>query len=154
MVWHRLASRRKGSQVNLPQNALRSRLQSLLYLLPLYSLQAQSERRRMTKVKICGITTRADARVAVEAGADMIGLSFFPPSPRYVTPEQAQAIVMSLPADVPAVGVFVNASVDTVTRVAQTSGVQIVQLHGDESPEMCRQVPWRVVKAFRFTAQV
>ena len=108
----------------------------------------------MTKVKICGITTRADARVAVEAGADMIGLIFYPPSPRYVTPEQAQAIVMGLPTDVPAVGVFVNASLDTVTRVAQTSGVRIVQLHGDESPEMCRQVPWRVVKTFRFTAQV
>ena len=108
----------------------------------------------MTKVKICGITTSADARVAVEAGADMIGLIFYPPSPRYVTPEQAQTIVASLPADVPAVGVFVNASVDTVTRVAQTSGVQIVQLHGDEGPAMCQQLPWRVVKTLRFTAQV
>jgi len=108
----------------------------------------------MTKVKICGITTSADARVAVEAGADMLGLNFYPPSPRYVTPEQAQAIVARLPAGVPAVGVFVNATVDTVTRVAQTSGVQIVQLHGDESPMMCQQLPWRVLKTFRFTAQV
>ncbi len=108
----------------------------------------------MTKVKICGITTSADARVAVEAGADMIGLIFYPPSPRYVTPEQAQAIVASLPSGFPAVGVFVNASVDTMTRVAQTSGVQIVQLHGDESPELCQQLPWRVLKTFRFTAQV
>jgi len=108
----------------------------------------------MTKVKICGITTSADARVAVAAGADMIGLIFYPPSPRYVTPEQAQAIVASLPADVPAVGVFVNASLDTVTRVARMSGVQIVQLHGDESPELCQQLPWRVLKTLRFTAQV
>src|SRR5437763_8776143 len=108
----------------------------------------------MTKVKICGITTRADACVAVEAGADMVGLIFYPPSPRYVTPEQAQAIVASLPADVSAVGVFVNASLDTMTRVAQMSGVQTVQLHGDESPELCQQVPWRVVKTLRFTAQV
>ena len=108
----------------------------------------------MTEVKICGITTRADACVAVEAGADMIGLIFYPPSPRYVTPEQAQAIVASLPADVSAVGVFVNASLDTMTRVAQMSGVQTVQLHGDESPELCQQVPWRVVKTLRFTAQV
>src|SRR5215471_17512569 len=127
---------------------------NLLYSLPLYSSHVQSEPERMTKVKICGITTSADARVAVEAGADMIGLNFYPPSPRYVTPEQAQAIVACLPADVPAVGVFVNASVETVTHVAQASGVQIVQLHGDESPRMCQQLPWRVVKTFRFTAQV
>lgn len=108
----------------------------------------------MTRVKICGITTSADARVAVEAGADMIGLIFYPPSPRYVTPEQAQAIVASLPAEVTAVGVFVNESVDTVSRVAQASGVQMVQLHGNESPALCQQLPWRVLKTFRFTAQV
>jgi phosphoribosylanthranilate isomerase len=108
----------------------------------------------MTKVKICGITTIDDARVAVAAGADMIGLIFYPPSPRYVTPVQAQAIVASLPSDVPAVGVFVNEGLDTITRVAQVSGVQIVQLHGDESPELCRQIPWRVVKTLRFTPQV
>jgi len=108
----------------------------------------------MTKVKICGITTTADAEVAVAAGADMIGLIFYLPSPRYVTPEQAQAIVARLPSGFPAVGVFVNESLETVTRVAQASGVQIVQLHGYESPEMCRQLPWRVLKTFRFTAQV
>ena len=136
------------------ENALRSRPQSLLYFLPSYPLQAQSEPGPMTKVKICGITTGADAHVAVEAGADMIGLNFYPPSPRYVTPEQAQAIAACLPADVPVVGVFVNASVETVTHVAQASGVQIVQLHGDESPAMCQQLPWRVLKTFRFTAQV
>ena len=136
------------------KNALRSLPQSLLYSLPLYVSPAQSEPECMIKVKICGITTSADARVAVEAGADMIGLNFYPPSPRYVTPEQAQAIVACLPADVPAVGVFVNASAETVTHVAQASGLQIVQLHGDESPAMCQQLPWRVVKTFRFTAEV
>ena len=108
----------------------------------------------MTKVKICGMTSIADAHVAVEAGADMIGLIFYPPSPRYVTPAQARAIVASLPAGFPTVGVFVNASLATLTCVAQASGVQMVQLHGDESPETCRQLPWRVVKTFRFTAQV
>jgi phosphoribosylanthranilate isomerase len=108
----------------------------------------------MTQVKICGITSIADAHVAVEAGADMIGLIFYPPSPRYVTPAQAQAIVASLPPGCPAVGVFVNASLETLTRIVQASGVQIVQLHGDESPELCRQLPWRVVKTLRFTAQV
>jgi phosphoribosylanthranilate isomerase len=108
----------------------------------------------MTKIKICGITTVDDARVAVEAGADMIGLIFYPPSPRYVTPEQARTIVAHLPPGFPAVGVFVNESLDTVTCIAQTSSVHMVQLHGTESPEMCQQLPWRVIKTFRFTAQV
>jgi phosphoribosylanthranilate isomerase len=108
----------------------------------------------MTQVKICGITNREDAHVAAEAGADMIGLIFYPPSPRYVTPEQARTIVESLPPTLPVAGVFVNETVETVSRVAQESGVQIVQLHGEESPQMCRQLPWRVVKTFRFTAHV
>src|SRR5438874_7781945 len=102
----------------------------------------------MTRVKICGITTRDDAQVAVEAGADMIGLIFYPPSPRSVTPEQAHIIVAQLPSGFPAIGVFVNESVDTVTRIAQTSGIHLVQLHGTESPEMCQRLPWRVLKTF------
>ena len=108
----------------------------------------------MTQVKICGITNSDDARVAVEAGADMIGFIFYPPSRRYVTPEQAQAIVASLPPALPAVGVFVNEDAETISRIVRTTGVQWVQLHGDESPELCRQLPWRVIKTFRFTAQM
>jgi phosphoribosylanthranilate isomerase len=108
----------------------------------------------MIKVKICGITNRDDARVAVEAGADLLGFIFYPPSPRYVTPEQAQVIVASLPVSLPTVGVFVNEDVETINRVARDSGVQMVQLHGEESPELCRQLPWPVIKTFRFTEQV
>src|SRR2546430_9597054 len=108
----------------------------------------------MTRVKICGITTRDDAQVAVEAGADMIGLIFYPPSPRYVTPEQAHSIVAHLPSGCSAVGVFVNENLDTVTRIAQMSGVHMVQLHGTESPELCQQLSWPIIKTFRFTAQV
>jgi phosphoribosylanthranilate isomerase len=108
----------------------------------------------MTQVKICGMTNIDDARVAVEAGVDMIGLIFYPPSPRYVTPAQARAIVASLPACVPAIGVFVNEDVETVSRIARDSGVQMVQLHGEETPALCQQLPWPVVKTFRFTAQV
>jgi phosphoribosylanthranilate isomerase len=108
----------------------------------------------MTQVKICGITNTDDARVAVEAGADMIGLNFYPPSPRYVTPAQARAIVASLPASVSAIGVFVNEDVETVSRIVRDSGVQMVQLHGEETSEFCQQLPWPVVKTFRFTAQV
>jgi phosphoribosylanthranilate isomerase len=108
----------------------------------------------MTKVKICGITNLDDARVAVDAGADMLGLIFYPPSPRYVTPEQAQTIVASVPSSLPVIGVFVNEDAATVSRIARASGVQMVQLHGEESPELCHQLSWPVVKTFRFTAQV
>jgi phosphoribosylanthranilate isomerase len=108
----------------------------------------------MTRVKICGITNADDARVAVEAGADMLGFIFYPPSPRYVTPAQAQTIIASLPPLLPAVGVFVNEDLQTITRIARSSGIQIVQLHGEESPALCRQLPWRVLKTFRFTEQV
>ena len=108
----------------------------------------------MTLVKICGVTSVADAGVAVDAGADMIGLIFYPPSPRYVTPEQAGVIVASLPTDLPAVGVFVNERFETIARVVRQSGVSRVQLHGDESPDLCRRLPWRCIKVFRFTEQV
>lgn len=108
----------------------------------------------MTLVKICGVTSVADAGMAADAGADMIGLIFYPPSPRYVTPEQAGAIVASLPADLPAVGVFVNESFETIVQVVRQSGVSRVQLHGDESPDLCRRLPWYCIKALRFNDQM
>ncbi len=108
----------------------------------------------MTQVKICGITNLDDARVAVEAGADMIGFIFYPPSPRYVAPERAQEIVEQLSSDVAAVGVFVNETVESITHVAEASGVKRVQLHGDEPPSVCAALPWPVIKAFRFTERV
>lgn len=108
----------------------------------------------MTTVKVCGITNPEDARVAAEAGADMVGFIFYPPSPRYVTPEQVRRMVEMLPPDLVTVGVFVNETVETVTRVVATSGIQMVQLHGEEGPELCQALPCRVIKAFRFTPQV
>ena len=108
----------------------------------------------MTLVKICGVTSVADAAVAADAGADMVGLIFYPPSPRYVTPGQAGAIVASLPPELPAVGVFVNESLETITAIARESGISRVQLHGEESPDLCRFLPWRCIKTFRFTEQV
>jgi phosphoribosylanthranilate isomerase len=108
----------------------------------------------MTLVKICGITNPDDAQVAVEAGADMIGLIFYPPSPRYVTPEQARTIVDYLPPEIPAIGVFVNETVATMTQVAAASGVKQVQLHGDETPAVCAALSLPVIKAFRFTERV
>ena len=108
----------------------------------------------MTLVKICGVTSVADAAVAVDAGADMVGLIFYPPSPRYVTAGQAKAIVACLPPELPAVGVFVNESLETITGVVRESGISRVQLHGDESPDLCRRLPWRCIKTFRFTDKV
>ncbi|ETW99835.1 MAG: N-(5'-phosphoribosyl)anthranilate isomerase [Candidatus Entotheonella factor] len=108
----------------------------------------------MTQVKICGITNLNDAQVAVEAGADMIGLNFYPPSPRYVTLEQAKTIVEYLPPEVLAVGVFVNETAETMMHVADVSGVKKVQLHGDEAPSVCAALSLPVIKVFRFTEHV
>ncbi|QEG34236.1 N-(5'-phosphoribosyl)anthranilate isomerase [Bythopirellula goksoeyrii] len=94
----------------------------------------------MLRIKICGITSTADARAAVEAGADAIGLNFYRGSKRYVTPEKAQDIVSDLAASVAKVGVFVNSSVSEVNQIAQSVGLDWVQLHGDEPPEFLSQV--------------
>ena len=103
----------------------------------------------MTKVKICGITTLDDALMAVEAGADALGFVFFEKSPRYLGPEAAAAIIARMPPLVQVVGLFVNAELDFVNRTADSCGLDIVQLHGDESPAYCRLVRRRVMKAFR-----
>ncbi len=108
----------------------------------------------MTQVKICGITNPDDARVAVDAGADMIGFIFYPPSPRYMAPERARMIVEHLPPDVAAVGVFVNETVEAIAHVVEVSGAKMVQLQGDEAPSLCAALPWPVIKAFRFTEHV
>ncbi len=105
----------------------------------------------MVRVKICGITNWADARLAVDAGADALGFNFYPPSARCVTPAQAWAIIRRLPPFVEAVGVFVNWSFLAVDALARAAGLQAVQLHGDESPEeVARLAAHRpVIKAFR-----
>jgi phosphoribosylanthranilate isomerase len=103
----------------------------------------------MVRVKICGITTVEDALLAVEAGADAIGLVFHEPSPRHVFPEQAAAIVRALPPFVQSIGLFVNADIELVNATADWCRLGLVQLHGDESPEYCGKVNRRVIKAFR-----
>ena len=101
------------------------------------------------KIKICGITNEADASAAVHAGADALGFIFFRGSPRYVEPERVAGIVGGLPPFVVPVGVFVNASVDEVDEVCENTGIQVAQLHGDESPDFCCKVGRPVVKALR-----
>jgi len=104
----------------------------------------------MTLVKICGITTLADAMVAVEAGADALGFNFYRPSPRYIRPEKAREIIDRLPESILKVGVFVNEDVESVARIATEANLSAVQLHGDESPEYCHKLAGQyVVKVFR-----
>ncbi len=85
-------------------------------------------------VKVCGITNVADARVAAEAGADAVGF-IFAESPRRVGTEEARRISIALPENVLKVGVFVNAPPEEVLRTAAEAGLDMVQLHGDETPE-------------------
>jgi phosphoribosylanthranilate isomerase len=100
-------------------------------------------------VKICGITNADDARAAVEAGADAIGLIFAPGSPRRVEPAAAREIASAVPAHVKKVGVFVDEAVETVNRLAREVPLDLVQLHGSETPEFARLVEVPVIKGVR-----
>lgn len=100
----------------------------------------------MVFVKICGITDLEDALAAADAGADALGFNFYRPSPRFIEPAEARAIIDQLPSTVLTVGVFVNESdPTTVARIADEAGVSAIQLHGDESPEYCRALDPRYV---------
>ncbi|HEY3308914.1 MAG TPA: phosphoribosylanthranilate isomerase [Desulfuromonadaceae bacterium] len=103
----------------------------------------------MVKVKICGITNLEDALAAATAGADALGFVFHPASPRYISPEQAAAIIRHLPPFVQTVGLFVDENPETVNAIANQCGLDIIQLHGDESPGYCSEIQRRVIKAFR-----
>jgi len=102
-----------------------------------------------TRVKICGITNLADARVAVEAGADAIGFVFYEKSPRLVSLKTAAEISKQLPPFVMRVGVFVNAPEDFVLRAIGECNLTMLQFHGDEPPEFCTQFGLISMKAFR-----
>lgn len=103
----------------------------------------------MVRVKICGITNLEDALMAVEAGADALGFVFFRGSPRCISPERAAAIIRRLPPFIQTVGLFVNEEPATVNAVADQCGLDLVQLHGEESPDYCTAVKRRIIKAFR-----
>lgn len=99
-------------------------------------------------VKICGITSPEDARLAVEAGADAIGLIFFPRSVRCVSVERAAEIARVVPAGVTRVGVFVNATRDEMARASDAAGLDRLQLQGDEPPEALAGLPrpaWKAI---------
>ena len=90
------------------------------------------------RTKICGITSVADALVVAQAGVDAIGLVFYAKSPRVVTAEQAQKIVAALPPFVTTVGLFVNASADEINAILAVVALDVLQFHGDETPEFCQ----------------
>ena len=107
----------------------------------------------MFQIKICGITSPNDARVAVEAGADAIGLNFYDKSPRHVTVAAAADIARSVPGDVTIVGVFVNATAERIAKITGEVGLDAVQLHGDEPPELIAELgeDFRIVRARRLS---
>lgn len=101
------------------------------------------------RVKICGITSTADAEAAVAAGADAIGLVFFAKSPRAVTVEQAAAIARKVGPFVTVVGLFVDADSEFVTNVLNHVPLHVLQFHGDESESYCQQFQRPYLKALR-----
>lgn len=104
----------------------------------------------MVKVKICGITNLEDALFSYFAGADALGFVFYNKSPRYITPLKARKICLILPKKVLRVGVFVDASVARVRKIARACRLDLLQFHGHESAAYCQKFPgYRVVKAFR-----
>jgi phosphoribosylanthranilate isomerase len=106
------------------------------------------------KVKICGITNWADARRAVDEGADFLGFNFYPLSPRYVEPAKARRIACRLPRRVVTVGVFVNQREEMMLEVARAVSLGYLQLHGDESPDIVSRLARTVsvIKAFQVRA--
>lgn len=101
------------------------------------------------RVKVCGITTPDDGVMAAKAGAAAIGLVLWPGSPRFVDRALARRIVEALPSFVLRVGVFVDQSLDMMTRTSEDVGLDVIQLHGSERPEMVACLPRRVIKAIR-----
>ena len=107
-----------------------------------------------TRVKICGITNVQDAMLAVEEGADALGFVFYPPSPRYVSIDQAASIINELPPFVSTVGLFVNAGQEDIACAVELAKIDLIQFHGNECPDYCAAHgrPW--IKAIRMREDV
>jgi len=102
----------------------------------------------LTEIKICGITEREDAFFAAACGVEALGFIFYPPSPRSIAPSKAKEIIAALPSEVVKVGVFVNQEASAVQQIVDFCGLDLIQLHGDETPEYCSKFPQiRLIKA-------
>ena len=102
-----------------------------------------------TRVKICGITRPEDAHEAIRQGADAIGFVFYPNSPRYISPAIAAEIVSKIPAFVSVVGLFVDAESGFIQEVLSKVHLDLLQFHGEELPDACRQYSRHYMKAIR-----
>ena len=107
-----------------------------------------------TRIKICGITRIEDALAAAHLGTDAIGLVFWPQSARSITPAKAREIVAALPPFISSVGVYVDPEAEWVEQTASVVGLNLLQFHGDESPEFCSQFSLPYIKAVRVRAGV
>lgn len=105
----------------------------------------------MTKIKICGITNMKDALAAAELGVDMLGFVFYGKSKRYVEMKTVRGIINELPGSILKVGVFVDEERDKVLDIAADVSLDILQFHGDETPDYCASFKddYKVIKAFR-----
>ena len=104
---------------------------------------------KQVKVKVCGMTSLKDALNAVEGGADAVGFIFYKKSLRSVTMKTVREIVLELPPFVDTVGVFVDETAEQINKIADYCNLDIIQLHGDESPTFCKKIRRKVIKAFR-----
>ncbi len=102
----------------------------------------------MIRVKVCGITNAEDAWAAVKLGVDALGF-IFAPSPRQVTPEKARSIINTLPPFIQTVGIFVDEGLKPIQDIMEFCDLDLIQLHGNESPEFCHQLMPHSIKAFR-----
>jgi len=102
-----------------------------------------------TRIKMCGMTRVEDIQTACQLGADAVGLVFYPPSPRAVTLHNAEALAKSVTLMVDKVALFVNPEASFVNQVVEATGADILQFHGDETPDFCRQFNKRYIKALR-----
>ena len=109
-------------------------------------MAGQAARTRV-RVKVCGITTPADASLAADAGVDAVGINFFAGSPRAVSTDQAAAICAVLPPEVAVVGVFVDPSEASVREALGTARLDVLQFHGNEAAAFCGQFGVPYVKA-------
>lgn len=104
------------------------------------------------RIKVCGICTVGDAAAAVHAGADAIGMVFYPESPRFLSISQARDITSRMPPFVSAVGLFVNSSYQEVCAVLSETKLELLQFHGDEDEDFCKSFDLPYIKALRVKA--